>query len=239
MKFTKVFLMAMSIFLVFGLVACGSSDPTQAPATTAAASDNANKTEATAEPADSDAAAPGAAAPGEFGDPASALDSAESYSLHINAAGMETTFEFIKSKNQYHIINGAEGMTQEMYVIEDKLYTLTGGMCVGVDAGDQLSGLEQLGDISAYTAGMTGDELVGAEEVNGVKADHFRSASEGATVDTWVAQEGNYLVRMTMDNQGQKVEINVTNINALSAFELPESCNSSLGIGGVEIPSVP
>ncbi len=234
MKFTKVFCVAMGLLLMFSLVACGSSKPTAAPATTAAVSDDANKTAATVESTGSDSTAPG-----EFGNPAGALDSADSYSLQINASGMETTFEFIKSKNQYHIISGVEGATQEMYVIEDKLYTLTGGMCVAVDAGDQLAGLEQMGDISGYTAGMTGEELVGAEEVNGVKADHFRSGTEGATVDTWVAQEGNYLVRMTMDNQGQKVEINVNNINTLSAFELPESCNSTTGIGGIEIPSVP
>lgn len=249
MKLQTVLSVLVILVIVLGVVACGGGDSDdttssdqpaaeQPAAEEPAAEEPAAEqpaaeepaAEEPAEPAESDASAPA------LGDPQGALDGADSYSLLINAMGTETTFEVIRSKQQFHVVASVQGVDQEMFIMEDKLYVLSAGTCIAVDVGPQMSALEQLGDITMYTSGLAGEKFMGEEEVNGIKTNHFQTTSGGASVDIWVAQEGNYVVRLVTEAQGQKVEINVTNINALDSIELPEACASAIDMGTIEIP---
>ena len=56
----------------------------------------------------------------------------DSYALVIESPQGKITFKSIKSKKEYQVINEGQGVSSEMYIKNDTLYTVAAGSCVGV-----------------------------------------------------------------------------------------------------------
>lgn len=197
----------------------------------------ADKAAATAAPADNSPATPipvsannGTNKTASF-DPGGALTAADSYALVINSPQGKVTFKIVKSKKEYQVISEAQGVASEMYIKNDTLYTVAGGSCIGVGlkAGDA-DNLARMGDFTAFTAGLGDETLVGEEEVNGIKANHYQVKGPGGSFDLWAAQDGGYLVRLEGQGPAGQVNLDVTEVNAVSEISLPEACANAITV---------
>ena len=84
-----------------------------------------------------------------------------------------------------------------MFIKNDTIYMGTARYCLG--GGMTPSAIESLaqgGHLAAFTTGLSDAMLVGEEEVNGVKANHYQVAGPNGSVDIWMSQEGGYVVRL-------------------------------------------
>lgn len=162
-------------------------------------------------------------------DPGGALATADSYALFINSPQGKVTFKIVKAKKEYQVISEAQGVTSEMYIKNDTLYTVAGGSCMGVGLkpGD-VDSLAHMGDFTAFTTGLNDETLVGEEEVNGIKTNHYQVKGPGGSFDLWAAQAGGYLVRLAGQGPGGQVNIDVTEVNTLGEVTLPESCANAI-----------
>lgn len=208
---------------------------------TAATAAPANNPAATPVPVSSDGDTTKPANPGNTGqndafDPGGALAGADSYALAIDSAQGKITFKVVKSKKEYAVISQAQGVASEMYIKNDTLYTVASGSCVGVGlkSGD-IDNLAHMGDFTAFTTGLGEETLVGEEEVNGVKTNHYQVKGSAGSFDIWTAQDGGYMVRLAGQGPAGQVQIDVTDVNAVGEITLPEACANAITLPGMDL----
>jgi hypothetical protein len=167
-------------------------------------------------------------------------------SLAITATGVEQ-FETINS-----LAITQKGGTSYM--------SLPGLGCITSPA--EGSVMESLGanflDTSQFDTALEQAELVGEENINGIRVLHYKVDSsliddndqfDEVTGDLYIAQDGGYLVRMILDGKGDidflsgsnntydamHVEYNLTDTNQTFEITLPADCQKS-GTSGSEYP---
>jgi hypothetical protein len=118
-----------------------------------------------------------------------------------------------------------------MYIKNDTLYTVAQGTWVGVGMNpSDAESLAQMGNIAAFTTGLTDELLVGEEEINGVKTKHFQASGPSGSVDMWANQETGEMVRMITQGPTGQIQIDITDVNALESIELPDAYVNSLSL---------
>jgi hypothetical protein len=84
-----------------------------------------------------------------------------------------------------------------MFIKNDTVYTVAARCCLGGGmTPSDVESLAQTGSRAAFAASLNADMLVGEEEVNGVKANHYQVVGPHGAVDIWMSQEGGYVVRL-------------------------------------------
>jgi hypothetical protein len=144
--------------------------------------------------------------------------------------------------------------------VEDQVFMVLPGMGCVAGSGDELGGatdeFSDIFDTEDLLGEVDGAEFVGEEEVNGVDVYHYRfdetnvESSENELRelegDVFIAQDGNYVVRMVVDGVGTMdlfdegadeegtvhLEYNVTDVGADIEIEIPEGCEET----GSEFP---
>jgi hypothetical protein len=134
------------------------------------------------------------------------------------------------TKNEHQVITTGQGAS-EMYIKNDTLYTVVQGTWVGVGMNpSDVESLAQMGNIAAFTTGLTDELLVGEEEINGIKTKHFQASGPSGSVDMWANQETGEMVRMITQGPTGQIQIDITDVNALESIELPDAYVNSLSL---------
>jgi hypothetical protein len=82
-----------------------------------------------------------------------------------------------------------------MFIKNDTIYMVATCLGGGMTPSD-VESLTQGSKLATFTTALSDDMLVGAEEVNGVKANHYQAVNSNNSVDIWTSQEGGYVVRL-------------------------------------------
>ena len=84
-----------------------------------------------------------------------------------------------------------------MFIKNDTIYTVAASnrLGVGITPSD-VESLAPRGNLSTFTTGLSDEMLVGEEEVNGIMANHYQVTSPNGSVDIWMSQQGDYVVRL-------------------------------------------
>ena len=84
-----------------------------------------------------------------------------------------------------------------MFIKNDTIYMVAAGCCMG--GGMTPSDVESLAQTSsqaAFAPSLNAEMLVGEEEINGAKANHYQVVGPHGSVDIWMSQEGGYVIRL-------------------------------------------
>lgn len=78
-----------------------------------------------------------------------------------------------------------------MFIKNDTLFPVAAGSCVGVGLKPyDVDRLAHMGNFAAFTTSLSDETLVGEEEVNGVKTNHYQMKGPAGSFDIWAAQDG-------------------------------------------------
>ncbi|GAB4495728.1 MAG: hypothetical protein OHK0052_03960 [Anaerolineales bacterium] len=175
---------------------------------------------------------------------------------------MEMVQEYIRATGDQHIaIKNVNSTTPdqngdiEFYMVDNVFYMISamdGGGCFSFGSDEGMPDDSPMDNVTDVFNNMENLELVARNEtVNGIATDHYKfnesaimtSGIEKASGEVWLAREGGYVVKMTVETTGiiEMFEGNgtanwsyeVTEINKLSEIVVPESCS---GQGAAEYP---
>ena len=96
-----------------------------------------------------------------------------------------------------------------MFIKNNTIDIVAASNCLGGGkTPSDVENLAQRGSLAAFTTGLSDDMLVGAEEVDGVKTNHYQIVGPYGAVDIWTSQAGGYVVRLVGpghqgDNRGE------------------------------------
>ena len=160
---------------------------------------------------------------------------------------IEMEMEVVNDPPAQHIrfTNSGMGGTMEIFRIGDQQYFISEGQCISMAADDE----EEMGDFINPDDVMGGLEgltrVMPDETVNGVRCQHYTFdesslMEEGVTSakgDVWIAEDGGYVVKYTMQAEGKDPETQqeghiewdyqVLEVNTPITIEPPENCGGA------------